>query len=103
MAGEAPPMSDIQGYSDEELKELGNSEVGERKKAFAAEVLRRRREASWNAWVQKHLAWGIPKPVVASYSRVGDYLSFSTCCSGLVPTSTDSSPHGLQDKLRNRT
>jgi hypothetical protein len=47
-------MSDIQGYSDEELKELANSEVGERKKAFAAEVLRRRHEANWNAWAQKY-------------------------------------------------
>ena len=47
-------MSDIQGCSDEELKELANSEVGERKKAFAAEILRRRREANWSAWAQKH-------------------------------------------------
>ena len=47
-------MSDIQGYSDEELKALANSQVGERKKAFAAEILRRRREASWKAWAHKH-------------------------------------------------
>jgi hypothetical protein len=47
-------MSDIPGYSDEELKELVHSEVGERKKAFAAEVLRRRREANWNAWARKY-------------------------------------------------
>jgi hypothetical protein len=47
-------MTDIQGYSDEDLEELASSEVGERKKAFAAEILRRRREANWNAWAQKH-------------------------------------------------
>jgi hypothetical protein len=47
-------MSDIQAYSDEELKELACSKVGERKKAFAAEILRRRREAEWKAWGQKN-------------------------------------------------
>jgi hypothetical protein len=47
-------MSDIQAYSDEELKELACSEVGVRKKAFAAEILRRRREANLNAWAQKY-------------------------------------------------
>jgi hypothetical protein len=54
MAGEARLMLDIQGCSDEELKELANSEIGERKKAFAAEILKRRREASWKAWAHKH-------------------------------------------------
>ena len=47
-------MSDIQAYSDEQLKELASSELGERKKAFAAEILRRRREANWSEWAQKH-------------------------------------------------
>jgi hypothetical protein len=47
-------MSDIRGYSDEELKELAHSEVGERKKAFAAELLRRRHEANWNAWARAY-------------------------------------------------
>ena len=47
-------MSNIQGASDEDLKRLANSRVGERKKAFVAEILRRRREANWNAWVKRH-------------------------------------------------
>jgi hypothetical protein len=57
-------MSDIRSYSDEELNKLAHSEVGERKKAFAAEVLRRRREANWNAWAHKY-------PFLATLSALG--------------------------------
>lgn len=54
MAGDQTQMSNIQGCSDEDLKELANSSVGERKKAFTNEILRRRREPHWNAWAQRH-------------------------------------------------
>jgi hypothetical protein len=41
-------MPDLQRYSDKELEELTLSEVGERKKAAAAEILRRRQQEKWS-------------------------------------------------------
>jgi hypothetical protein len=46
-------MPDLQRYTDEELHDLINSEVGERKKAIAAEILRRRRQQKWSKWAKR--------------------------------------------------
>jgi hypothetical protein len=52
MAGDT--MSDIQGYSDEELKEPRPLRGGRAQESLRRGILRRRREASWKAWAQKH-------------------------------------------------
>ena len=52
-------MRDLQEYSDQELIELAASEVGDRKKAIAEEVLRRRHQ-------QRLEKWFGPKAAVAS-------------------------------------
>ena len=43
-------MSDLQKATDAELQRLVASEAGHRKKAIAAEILRRRREAKVKNW-----------------------------------------------------
>ena len=43
-------MPDLQQSTDAELEELLASEVGDRKKAIAAEILRRRQEANVKKW-----------------------------------------------------
>jgi hypothetical protein len=43
-------MPDLQQSTDAELEELLASEVGDRKKAIAAEILRRRQEAKVKKW-----------------------------------------------------
>jgi hypothetical protein len=52
-------LRDLQEYSDQELIELAASEVGDRKKAIAEEVLRRRHQ-------QRLEKWFGPKAAVAS-------------------------------------
>ena len=52
-------MRDLQKYSDQELIELAASEVGDRKKAIAEEILRRRHQ-------QRLEKWFGPKAAVAS-------------------------------------
>ena len=52
-------MRDLQEYSDQELIELAASEVGDRKKAIAEEILRRRHQ-------QRLEKWFGPKAAVAS-------------------------------------
>ena len=52
-------MRDLQEYSDQELIELAASEVRDRKKAIAEEVLRRRHQ-------QRLEKWFGPKAAVAS-------------------------------------
>jgi len=42
-------LRDLQKYSDQELIELAASEVGDRKKAIAKEILRRRHPAGVKA------------------------------------------------------
>ena len=44
-------MRDLQEYSDEELLEVAASEVGDRKKAIAEEILRRRRQQRLGKWL----------------------------------------------------
>ena len=44
-------MPDLQQYSDEQLKELAASDVGDRKKAIAEEILRRRRQEIRQKWL----------------------------------------------------
>ena len=43
-------MPDLQQSTDAELEELLSSEIGDRKKAIAAEILRRRQEAKVKKW-----------------------------------------------------
>lgn len=43
-------MPDLQQSSDAELEELLAAEIGDRKKAIAAEILRRRQEAKVKKW-----------------------------------------------------
>jgi hypothetical protein len=44
-------LRDLQEYSDQELLELAASEVGDRKKAIAEEVLRRRHQQRVKKWL----------------------------------------------------
>jgi hypothetical protein len=46
-------MPDLQRYKDDELKDLIKSDVGEKKKAVAAEILRRRRQERWSRWARR--------------------------------------------------
>ena len=52
-------MRDLQEYNDQELIELAASEVGDRKKAIAEEVLRRRHQQRLEKWLG-------PKAAIAS-------------------------------------
>ena len=47
-------MPDLQQYSDEQLKELAASDVGDRKKAIAEEILRRRRQERRQKWLARN-------------------------------------------------
>ena len=47
----AAVLRDLQEYSDEELLELAASEVGDRKKAIAEEILRRRHQQRVGKWL----------------------------------------------------
>jgi len=53
-------LRDLHKYSDQELIELTASEVGDRKKAIAEEILRRRHQ-------QRLEKWFGPKVAVASF------------------------------------
>jgi hypothetical protein len=46
-------LRDLQEYSDQELLELAASEVGDRKKAIAEEVLRRRHQQRVKKWLPR--------------------------------------------------
>jgi hypothetical protein len=46
-------MPDLQRFKDEELQDLIKSGVGERKKAIAVEILRRRRQQKWSKWAKR--------------------------------------------------
>jgi hypothetical protein len=50
-------VPDLQQYSDEQLKELAASEVGDRKKAIAEEILRRRRQERRQKWLARNAAF----------------------------------------------
>jgi hypothetical protein len=52
-------LRDLQEYTDQELIELAASDVGERKKAIAEEILRRRHQ-------QRVEKWFGPKAIIAS-------------------------------------
>jgi hypothetical protein len=47
-------VPDLQQYSDEQLKELAASDVGDRKKAIAEEILRRRRQERRQKWLARN-------------------------------------------------
>jgi hypothetical protein len=47
-------VPDLQQYSDEQLKELAASEIGDRKKAIAEEILRRRRRERRQKWLARN-------------------------------------------------
>ena len=52
-------MRDLQEYNDQELIELAASDVGDRKKAIAEEILRRRHQQRLEKWLG-------PKAAIAS-------------------------------------
>ena len=63
-------MRDLQEFSDQELIELAASEVGERKKAIAEEILRRRHQLRLEKWFGPKLA-GLVSAVVTALSFFG--------------------------------
>jgi hypothetical protein len=61
-------VPDLQQYSDEQLKELAGSEVGDRKKAIAKEILRRRRRERRQKWLTRNAALaGLLSALVAGF------------------------------------
>jgi len=68
-------MPDLQKLTDAELEELLASEAGERKKAIAAETLRRRQEAKVKKWSGGNvLIAGLLGTVVASLFALKRWL-----------------------------
>ena len=58
-------MRDLQEFSDQELIELAASDVGERKKAIAEGILRRRHQLRLEKWFGSKLA-GLVSTVVTA-------------------------------------
>ena len=58
-------LRDLQEFSDQELIELAASDVGERKKAIAEEILRRRHQLRLGKWFGSKLA-GLVSAVVTA-------------------------------------
>lgn len=69
-------MPDLQRYTDAELEALLASEIGDRKKAIAAEILRRRQAAKVQKWSGGNvLLAGLLGTVVASLMALKRWLS----------------------------
>jgi len=69
-------MPDLQQSTDAELEELLASEVGDRKKAIAAEILRRRQKAKVKKWSGGNLLLaGLLKTIVATLFALKRWLS----------------------------
>jgi hypothetical protein len=69
-------MPDLQQSTDAELEALLASEIGDRKKAIAAEILRRRQEAKVQKWSGGNvLLAGLLGTVVASLFALKRWLS----------------------------
>jgi hypothetical protein len=69
-------MPDLQQSTDAELEELLASETGDRKKAIAAEILRRRQEAKVKKWSGGNvLLAGLLGTIVASLFALKRWLS----------------------------
>jgi hypothetical protein len=54
--GKKTAVRDLQQCTDDELQELAAAEVGSKKKAIAAEILRRRRRERWQQWLSRNAA-----------------------------------------------
>jgi hypothetical protein len=69
-------MPDLQHSTDAELQDLLASEVGDRKKAVAAEILRRRQEAKVQKWSGGNvLLAGLLGTIAASLFALKRWLS----------------------------
>ena len=69
-------MPDLQQSTDAELEELLASEVGDRKKAIAAEILRRRQEEKVKKWSGGNLLLaGLFKTIVSTLFALKRWLS----------------------------
>jgi hypothetical protein len=69
-------MPDLQQSTDAELEALLGSEIGDRKKAIAAEILRRRQEAKVQKWSGGNVLFaGLLGMVVASLFGLKRWLS----------------------------
>ena len=69
-------MPDLQRYTDAELEALLASEIGDRKKAIAVEILRRRQETKVQKWSGGNvLLAGLLGTVVARLIALKRWLS----------------------------